>query len=67
MDIDKQAREAGAAERQHNKIRESAMDARAKAEAQQNLQTDDAVSAAAREAAASQRKADEIRQSNMQR
>ena len=38
MDIDKQAREAATTERQQAKLRESAMDARAKAETQQKMQ-----------------------------
>jgi hypothetical protein len=67
MDIDKQARDAATSERQHGKLRESAMDARAKAETQQEMQTNDSISESAREEVASQRKAEEALKSNMQR
>jgi hypothetical protein len=67
MDIDKQAREAATSERQHSKQRESAMDARAKAETQQNMQTNDSISESAREEATSQRQAEEALKANMQR
>jgi hypothetical protein len=67
MDIEKQARDAATEERQHGKLRESAMDARAKAETQQNVQANDSISEAAREDATSQRQADEALEANMQR
>ena len=43
------------------------MDARAKAETQQEMQTNDSISESAREEVASQRKAEEALKSNMQR
>jgi len=67
MNIEKQARDAATEERQHGKRRESAMDARAKAETRQNMQTNDSVSEAAREDATSQRQANEALEANMQR
>lgn len=67
MDINNQAREAATSERQHEKVRESAMDARAKAETRQDLKTNDALSETARENATSQRQADEALEEKMQR
>ncbi len=67
MDINNQAREAAASERQHDKIRESAMDARGKAEVRQNIKTDDSLSEASREAATSQRQSEEALKEKMQR
>jgi hypothetical protein len=67
MNIDKQAREAATSERQHGKLRESAMDARAKAETRQNVQTNDSISESAREEATSQRQAEAALEANMQR
>jgi hypothetical protein len=67
MDIDKQARESATTERQHGKLRESAMDARARAEVQKEMQTNDSISETAREEATSQRQAEEALEANMQR
>jgi hypothetical protein len=65
MNIEDQARESATTDRQHQKQRESLMDARAKAETQAG--TADGVSESAREGATHRRQHDENRQANMQR
>jgi hypothetical protein len=65
MNLEPQARESAATERQHQKHRESSMDARAKHETQTPSQ--DGVSESAREGATSQRQHEGNRQANMQR
>ena len=65
MNIENQARESAATERQHQKHRESSMDSRAKHEAQ--TPPKDGVSESAREGATNQRQHEENRQASMQR
>jgi hypothetical protein len=67
MDINKQAREAATNERQHQKRRESAMDARAKAETRQDIKTDSGLSESAREHATSQRQSREALDENIKK
>lgn len=66
MELNNQARENATAERQHNKIREAAMDARGRSETRQNLENNESVSESAREMATSRRQADEALKENMQ-
>lgn len=65
MNIENQARESAATERQHQKQRETAMDTRAKAETQSPNR--DGIEESAREHTTHQRQQEENRQSKMQR
>lgn len=65
MNIENQARESAASDRQHQKQRETMMDARAKAETQ--MPAKDGLEESVREGTTSQRHHDENQQANMQR
>ena len=66
MDINDQAREAAASNRQHDKIHASAMDAWGKAEVRQELKKNDSLSESAREATAFLRQSDKTLAGKMQ-